>query len=174
MTARTSGTVTEAPGTSRATRDRIAEFLFLEARLLDERRFEDWIELFTEDGYYWAPARHDQENPHDEASLFFDDRGLMRIRVRRLRHPRIHVQTPPSRTCHIVTNLMIDAADEDAGIFDATSCFLVLEYRRDNQRVFGGRYNHHLMRHGESFRIATKKATLINCDSVFDALAIPF
>ena len=168
------GSGTEVPGASRATHDRIAQFLFLEARLLDERRFEEWIELFTEDGFYWAPARHDQENPHNEASLFFDDRELMQIRVRRLRHPRIHVQTPPSRTCHIVTNLMIDEVDEDAGTFEASSCFLVLEYRRDNQRVFGGRYQHRLVHHGESFRIAMKKATLINCDSVFDALAIPF
>lgn len=153
---------------------RIADFLFHEARLLDERRFEEWMELFTEDGYYWAPARPDQENPYDESSLFFDDRQLMAVRIRRLRHPRIHVQTPPSRTCHYVTNVMIDAADEAAGAYGVSSCFLMLEYRKDNQRVFGGRCEHHLVRGDAGFRIAMKKATLINCDSVFDALAIPF
>ena len=44
-------------------RERIELFLLHEARLLDQRRFEEWMELFTEDGYYWAPARPDQPAP---------------------------------------------------------------------------------------------------------------
>lgn len=159
---------------SRPLRDRIEAFLLYEARLLDERRFEEWMELFTEDGYYWVPAKPEQNNPYDESSLFFDDRQLMEARIRRLRHPRIHVQTPPSRTCHYVTNLMIDEANEEVGTHIVSSCFLMLEYRRDRQRVFGGRYEHRLVHRDDGFRIAVKKATLINCDSVFDALAIPF
>ncbi len=159
---------------SRARRDEIEQFIFFENRLLDERRFEDWMELFTEDGYYWAPARPDQESPLEETSLFFDDRELMQARIRRLRHPRIHVQTPPSRTCHMVSNLMIDEADDVSGSYLVSSCFHLLEYRRDRQRSFGGRYEYRLVHRSGGLRIAMKKATLINCDSVFDALAIPF
>jgi benzoate/toluate 1,2-dioxygenase beta subunit len=73
------------------------EFLIHEARLLDERRFRGWMELFAEDGTYWVPAVPDQASPFDQASLFYDDRELMKTRVERLEHPRIHVQTPPSR-----------------------------------------------------------------------------
>ena len=159
---------------SRERRDEIEQFIFFENRLLDERRFEDWMELFTEDGYYWAPARPGQESPLDETSLFFDDRELMQARFRRLRHPRIHVQTPPSRTCHMVGNLMIDEADDAAGSYLTSSCFQLLEFRRNRQRTFGGRYEHRLVRRDGALCIALKKATLINCDSVFDALAIPF
>src|SRR5262249_24925119 len=74
----------------------LEEFLIHEARLLDERRFREWMELFAEDGTYWVPAAPDQASPFDQASLFYDDRELMKTRVERLEHPRIHVQTPPS------------------------------------------------------------------------------
>ena len=63
----------------------VEAFLIWEARLLDERRFEEWRDLFKEEGYYWAPARHGQTDPWSEASLLFDDREIMANRIRRLR-----------------------------------------------------------------------------------------
>ncbi len=81
-----------------ADRGRIEDFLIREVRLLDERHFEEWRDLFDEDGYYWVPLRPDQSDPASEASLFYDDRQMMRTRFERLRHPRIHAQTPPHRT----------------------------------------------------------------------------
>ena len=85
-----------------------ADFLFMEARLLDERRFEEWWELFTDDGYYWVPARPDQPNPLDEVSIFYDDKDLMETRIKRLRHPRVHAQIPHTRTAHLVTNVLLE------------------------------------------------------------------
>ena len=90
-------------------------FLIHEAQLLDERRFRDWMALFAEDGTYWVPAVPNQESPFNQASLFYDDRELMKTRVDRLEHPRIHVQTPPSRTAHLVGNMVVEQADEPAG-----------------------------------------------------------
>ena len=55
-------------------------FLFHEAKLLDERRFRDWMGLFAEDGTYWVPAVSNQDSPFNQASLFYDDRDLMRTR----------------------------------------------------------------------------------------------
>ena len=77
------------------------QFLFHEAALLDARRFRDWMALFADDGTYWVPAVPNQDSPFNQASLFYDDRELMKTRVDRLEHPRIHVQTPPSRTAHL-------------------------------------------------------------------------
>src|SRR5262249_32508513 len=76
-------------------REPFADFIVHEARLLDERRFRDWMALFADDGTYWVPAVPNQPSPLDQASLFYDDRDLMKTRVERLEHPRIHVQTPP-------------------------------------------------------------------------------
>jgi len=149
------------------------EFLIEEARLLDERRFRDWMGLFTEDGTYWVPAVPDQKDPFDQASLFYDDRDLMKTRIERLEHPRIHVQTPASRTAHIVGNVVVDEADHAKGEFLVGSTFIMVEYRDDAQRLFAGRQQHRLRRHGEGFRIVHKRVDLINCDCAFEAMAVP-
>ncbi len=156
-----------------ADRARLEEFLIHEARLLDERRFREWMGLFAEDGTYWVPAAPDQHSPFDQASLFYDDRDLMRTRVERLEHPRIHVQTPPSRTAHLVGNLTIEGAGAADGEVVVGSTVIMVEYRDEAQRVFAGRQRHRLRRDGASFRIVEKRVDLINCDSAFEAMAVP-
>jgi benzoate/toluate 1,2-dioxygenase beta subunit len=151
----------------------LEQFLIHEARLLDERRFREWMELFAEDGTYWVPAAADQESPLDQASLFYDDRELMRTRVERLEHPRIHVQTPPSRTAHLVGNVVVEASDAGKGEFTVGSTVIMVEYRDDNQRVFAGRQHHRLRRDGDGFCIVQKRVDLINCDGAFEAMAVP-
>ena len=140
---------------------------------MDEREFEAWMELFTEDGLYWVPSTQGQPDPYNQASLFFDDRQLKKTRIERLRHPRIHIQTPPSRTNHMVSNIIIEEADEDAGSFLVSSSMMMGEYRLDVQRFFMGRQFHRLVREGSTFRIALKRVNLINCDSAFEAMAVP-
>jgi benzoate/toluate 1,2-dioxygenase beta subunit len=151
----------------------LEQFLMHEARLLDERRFREWMELFADDGTYWVPAAPDQESPFDQASLFYDDRELMRTRVERLEHPRIHVQTPPSRTAHLVGNVLVEQADEARGEVVVGSTVIMVEYRDEAQRVFAGRQRHRLRRDGTSFRIVQKRVDLINCDSAFEPMAVP-
>ena len=146
-------------------------FLIQEAHLLDERRFREWMGLFADDGIYWVPAVPNQESPFDQASLFYDDRELMKTRIDRLEHPHIHVQTPPSRTAHLVGNVIVEQADE--GEFLVRSTFIMVEYRDDRQRTFAGRQSHRLRREGASFRIVQKRVDLINCDSAFEAMAVP-
>ena len=155
------------------TESELERFLIHEARLLDERRFREWMELFTEDGTYWVPSVPGQASPFDQASLFYDDRDLMRTRVERLEHPRIHVQTPPSRTAHLVGNVLVEQADEAKGEYVIGSTVIVVEYRDDAQRIFAGRQHHRLRRDGASFRIVQKRVDLINCDSAFEAIAVP-
>jgi 3-phenylpropionate/cinnamic acid dioxygenase small subunit len=151
----------------------LRDFIVHEVRLLDERRFRDWMALFAEDGTYWVPAVPDQQSPFDQASLFYDDRDLMRTRIERLEHPRIHVQTPPSRTVHLVGNVVVESVDEGKGEYVVGSTVIMVEYRDEQQRVFAGRQHHRLRRDGLSFRIVHKRVDLINCDSAFEAMAVP-
>jgi 3-phenylpropionate/cinnamic acid dioxygenase small subunit len=151
----------------------LQDFIVHEARLLDERRLRDWMALFAEDGTYWVPAVPDQQSPFDQASLFYDDRDLMRTRIERLEHPRIHVQTPPSRTAHLVGNVLVESVDEGKGEYVVGSTVIMVEYRDEQQRVFAGRQHHRLRRDGVSFRIVQKRVDLINCDSAFEAMAVP-
>jgi len=154
-------------------REALADFIILEARLLDTRQFRDWMALFADDGTYWVPAVPDQTSPFDQASLFYDDRDLMKTRVERLDHPRIHVQTPPSRTAHLVGNVVVEEDDAAKGELVVGSTVIMAEYRDDAQRVFAGRQRHRLRRHGDTFLIVQKRIDLINCDAAFEAMAVP-
>ena len=148
-------------------------FLVMEARLLDDRRFRDWRDLFTEDGTYWVPAVPGQGSPFNQASLFYDDRELMKTRIERLEHPRVHIQTPPSRTAHFVSNVVVEQADEAKGEYLVSSMVLMVEYREEKQRIFAGRQHHQLKREGDRLRIFQKRVDLINADSAFEAMAVP-
>lgn len=148
-------------------------FLIHEAALLDARHFRDWMALFAEDGTYWVPAVPDQESPFNQASLFYDDRELMKTRIERLEHPRIHVQTPPSRTAHLVGNTVVEQVDEAKGEYVVGSTVIMVEYRDEQQRIFAGRQHHRLRRADASFFIVQKRVDLINCDSAFEAMAVP-
>ena len=154
----------------------IEAFLLHEAHLLDDRRFEEWMALFTAVGYYWAPASLEQEDPRNAVSLIYDDRAARETRIRRLRHPRIHSQTPPSRTARLVTNACIEEADGTACV--VRSKFILYEYRPSIpdalERVFGGTYRHRLVAGPDGLRIAWKKAMLANCDARLGAFAIYF
>jgi benzoate/toluate 1,2-dioxygenase subunit beta len=159
-------------GTSPFTdRQSIEDFLIHEAALLDDRKFEEWRELFDEKGYYWVPLRPEQTSPDDEASLFYDTREVMATRFERLRHPRIHSQTPPHRTCHVIGNVaVVEAGDSECTV---RSSLIMVDYRLRVQRVFAGKVQHRLRREGQGFRILWKRVDLINCDDSFELIAAP-
>jgi benzoate/toluate 1,2-dioxygenase beta subunit len=148
-------------------------FVLHEAALLDARCFRDWMALFTDDGTYWVPAVPNQDSPFNQASLFYDDRDLMKTRVARLEHPRIHVQTPPSRTVHQIGRVMMEGSTGVVGEILVSSAVVMVEYRLDTQRVFAGRQYHRLRPEGGDFRIAQKRVNLINCDTSFEPMAVP-
>lgn len=153
----------------------IEAFIQGEVRLLDERRFKDWMELFADDGIYWAPTTPGQQNPHRTVSLFYDNKSAMQARIVRLRHPRIYVQMPPSRTRHVVSGFCFENDEAPANECTVSSNFIMLEYRPGyEQRVLGGGYRHRLRFADGRLRIVLKRAELINCDASFRSMAIPF
>jgi 3-phenylpropionate/cinnamic acid dioxygenase small subunit len=152
----------------------VESFLIHEVRLLDERRFEEWRDLFTDHGYYWVPLKPDQSSPDGEASLFYDDKRIMDTRFERLRHPNIHSQSPPHRTCHIVGNVVVEHVDAELGQCSVISNMIMTDYRLHTQRLFSGRVQHELSRDGSDYKIVLKRVDLINCDDAFELIAVPF
>ena len=57
---------------------RVQQFLFHEARLLDERRLQEWLALYAEDAEYWVPYAWNQQSPKDHVSLFYETKSLLR------------------------------------------------------------------------------------------------
>lgn len=151
----------------------IESFIHQEALLLDMRLFRDWMALFTEDGTYWVPATPGQENPFNQASLFYDEPDLMKTRIGRLEHPKIHIQSPPSRTMHQIGRVTTVKQPDSITDIVVTSSMIMVEYRQDRQRMFAGRQYHRLRPADDSFRIVHKRVDLVNCDGPFEPMAVP-
>jgi benzoate/toluate 1,2-dioxygenase beta subunit len=151
----------------------IETFLFLEGRLLDEGKYEDWLDLYTADATYWVPLERDQKSPFETSSVIFDDRKLMEARVRQFRHPRRHAQTPASRTCHMIGSVE-PLGHDDEGRIIVRSKLIVVEFRADKQFIFAGGCEHRLVASGDSFKIAAKRIDIVNSEGVLDGISILF
>jgi len=146
------------------------EFLYHEARLLDTQRYEDWLALFTEDATYWVPLEPGQKDPFETSSIIHDDRTLLELRVKQLRHPRAHARLPLARTVHQVGNITV--VNESGAEMVVASTLTVVEFRNERQRLYAGLVEHRLCRHGDSFRIAHKRVDLVNSEGELDGIAI--
>ena len=150
-----------------------AAFVAYEADLLDERRFDEWSELYADDGIYWVPAKHGQQSPRDHVSLFYDDKTILTTRVKRLLHPMIHCQEPASH-CVRVLSASVVTPGAAAGEVQVQSKFVMVEDRVGApQRVFAGRYIHTLRATPAGLRIVLKRVNLTNCDHSFPMLTQP-
>jgi ethylbenzene dioxygenase beta subunit len=143
-------------------------FVLHEARLLDERRFAEWLALFADDGVYWVPTLPGQGSPQEALSLFYEPKPLLAMRVARLERTDAHIQAPPSRTVHHVS------AIETTHDLEVRSALVVAEWRAGEARWFAGRVLHRLRRSAEGLRIALKRVDLIDSEAPQRAIAVPF
>ena len=150
---------------------RPSEFLYYEARLLDTQRYEEWLELFTEDATYWVPLEQNQKDPLETSSIVHDDRTLLELRVKQARHPRAHARQPLARTVHHVGNIMVE---ESAGEVRVNSTLQLVEFRNEKQRLYAALVEHRLRRANGGFRIAHKRIDLVNSEGELDGIAVLF
>ena len=150
----------------------VEQFLFLEARLLDEKRWDEWEALFVEDGEYWIPATRGQPDPINHVSIMYEKSLLRAVRLKRYRHPNALSLQPQPYSVHTVSNVMLDSFNQENGIAQVNSRFIMLEYRRDKTWTYGGAYTHTLQRENDSFKILMKKVELINCDGALDSIQL--
>jgi benzoate/toluate 1,2-dioxygenase subunit beta len=152
--------------------DETTRLLYREARLLDDGRFEEWLELFTPDGVYWVPSRHGQSDPRSVASIIYEDRAILALRVQRLAEGRAHALSPMPRTTHLVTNIELIEAANDQSAARIGCALIVVEHRNDWQRIFSGRGSYALRRAGDALRIASKRVELADCDAIQAPISI--
>jgi len=157
-------------------RQKIEEFYYLEAELLDERKLREWFALLADDIRYWMPIRHNllarPENVSEELSkpgegyYFDDDKNALKIRVERAYSKIAWAEVPPSRTRHLITNVRIKK--DDGNEIASNSNFLVYRTRMESDKdLFVGERQDILRRVGASFEIARR--TIILDQAVLDA-----
>jgi 3-phenylpropionate/cinnamic acid dioxygenase small subunit len=145
-----------------AARERVERFLYLEARLMDEHRYKDWLALWTDDGLYWVPCNDDDIDPARHVSIIYDDRARLQQRVDRLMSGAVLAQEPKPRMRRVVSNIEIE--DAGGGELRVHSNFVLALTRAGGQQVWAGRTIHTLRPGLDAFLIRQKKVLLINAD----------
>jgi len=145
--------------------DKICAFLFREARLLDDRRWDEWLTCYARDVTYWMPAWDDDdaitEDPHSQISLiFYPNRDGLEDRVFRIKTERSGASTPEPRTSHNVNNVEV-VADRGEEV-DLRYNFHTLNHRYKVTDQFFGTMFVTLRRDGDKLLIANKKIVLKN------------
>jgi 3-phenylpropionate/cinnamic acid dioxygenase small subunit len=152
---------------SACTERQLIDFVYAEARLLDEQRYDDWLALFGDDGHYWMPLTPGQQDPRLETSLLYEDKLLLRIRTERLRGRRTYSQQPPSRCHHLLQQPSVEFADDADGRYTLRTAFHYLETRLDRQALYAGWTRHELKLLDGALRIQLKRVDLVNSDAAF-------
>lgn len=126
--------MTGSTGIDLATRIEIQDFYSLEAELLDERRWEEWLDLFAPEAEYTAPIRVTRKSPApdviEELGHFDDTKASLTLRARRLRTDVAWAEDPPSHTRRLVTNVRVRPGEDGAGLAVRTN-FLLYRSRGD-------------------------------------------
>ena len=154
-------------------RQEIEDFLYGEAELLDERRYEDWLDLFTEDARYFMPMRRNV--PADElereftcegadVNWFDEGKDTLTRRVKQILTGVHWAEQPPSRICHMVSNVQVRsvvgaaAAPSEVAV---KSRFLIYRNRVETETdVLVGKREDVLRRENGGWKIARRKIVL--------------
>ncbi len=140
-------------------------FVLHEARLIDEQRFDEWLDLWAEDARYWMPLEYGQTDRLTHNSLFDDDKLLLRIRVERLKGAKTYSQNPKSRCHHLLQMPVVES--RGAAEWQTWAAFHYVETRFDEQTLYAGWSRHTLVVLDGALRIKLKRVDLVNCDAAF-------
>ena len=144
----------------------VEAFLYFEARLLEDNRFDDWLNCFAEDVRYWMPVQESTNGlvgsaiDSDNFALFDEDRKSLELRVLRIKTGDAHAEVPPSTTLRLVTNITVEPAASD-GSLRVRSNFMVYQERRGQHGVtFFGKRNDVLRQVQGEFKISLRRIDL--------------
>ncbi len=145
----------------------VEQFLYRQAGLLDDKRWQEWIDLFADDGIYWMPPEPSYTTWEGTPAIFAEDKNLMNVRMGRVLHPDAWSQRPLWGTNHIVSNVILTKASP-SGEVEVTSRFHMMELRRDDVRHFAGSYLHKLARSKDGYRIKLQRVDMTNAQAAYD------
>lgn len=179
MSTTSESTTPALPGVvQRADRDthfEVEQFYYLEAELLDDGRYADWLGLLADDLDYWMPTRTNRLRRQQalsiaargEAAFYDETKESLQWRIRRFDSGMAWAEDPPSRTRHLVTNVTVryvdPIEDPDFTVEDllVRSAFLVYRNRLEREEnVFAGSRTDVLRRKGSSFEVARRTILL--------------
>ena len=150
-------------------KDEVEQFLYNEAALLDERRYEEWIDLMAEDIHYFMPIRknvkfgewdHENSDPAKEISWFDEGKDVLEGRVRQLMTGVHWAEEPVSRIRHIISNIRVTDVQGDE-IHTSDNFFIWHNRLLEEVNLFAGTRDNVLRRDPETgFKVVNRTILL--------------
>jgi 3-phenylpropionate/cinnamic acid dioxygenase small subunit len=150
----------------------LIRFVILEARLIDEKRFDEWYALFADDAYYWVPASPGQRDPLNHNSLAYEDKLLLQLRIERLKSPLAYSQKPASRCHHLLQTPDVEKRDAERGEYLTRTQLIYTETRGDDSQRYAATAWHTLVWADERLRIRLKRVDILNCDAALPSIQL--
>ena len=150
----------------------LAKLVKREARLIDEKRFDEWYELFSEDAHYWVPAAPRQADALLHNSLAYEDKLLLKLRVERLKSDRAYSLHPEIRCLHVLQEPEVEKRDEARGEYLTRTPFLYTETRGDESQRYAATAWHTLALSQGALRIRLKRVDILNCDAALPSIQL--
>jgi 3-phenylpropionate/cinnamic acid dioxygenase small subunit len=150
----------------------LARFVIREARLIDEKRFDEWYELFSEDAYYWVPLAPGQTDPLAHNSLAYEDKLLLKLRIERLKQPTAFSQKPASRCLHVMQAPEVEKSDPARREILMRTPFLYTETRGDDSQRYAATAWHTLVQSDQGLKIRLKRVDILNADSALPSIQL--
>jgi 3-phenylpropionate/cinnamic acid dioxygenase small subunit len=148
----------------------IAQFLYAEAELLDERRHDEWLALLADDIRYWMPMRRNVKygdeareftRETEDISWFDEGKETLTRRVRQIKTGIHWAEEPQSRITHMLSNVMLLDVSPDGQEVTAKSRFLIYRNRVETETdLLVGKREDTLRRAGDTWQIARRKIIL--------------
>jgi 3-phenylpropionate/cinnamic acid dioxygenase small subunit len=146
----------------------VQQFLYREARLMDEHRYDDWLALWTPEAHYWLPCKDEDGGLDSKIALVNEDIAGLQDRIKRLKSGAHYAQDPKSRMSRIVSN--VEIVGEDGEAVTVASVFNLTTVRRGKVEVVAGRALHRLKPVDGDLRMASKKIYLVGNNDVMTNL----
>ena len=125
------------------TDQQLIDFVIREARLIDQQRFEEWLDLFADDGLYWMPLERARPDPRLTTSLMYEDKLLLRMRVERLKGIA-HSLRAKSRCHHVLQTPQVDSRNDAANRIRRCARHPLCRNRLDEQTLYAAWATHTL------------------------------
>ena len=150
--------------------ERLQEFIYDEARLIDDKRFDEWYELFTDDALYFMPLARGQSAADVHSSLFYEDKLLLKVRIERLKRPGAFSQQVPSFCQHVLQLPRLESSSDAERRHLMRTPFAYFESRGEQQICLAGVVYHDLIEGGGRLRIKMKRIELLNRDAALPSI----
>ena len=139
----------------------VEQFLYREARLADEHRYDEWESLWTPDALYWVPANDDDADRMTQMAIVHDNRNRIATRIKQFKTGRRHSQVPHSRLRRVVSNVELLGTAENGDI-EVGANFVLVESRERRKELWAGRYTYRLRVVDGELAVSYKKVALVD------------